>query len=471
MNLSLLQAAADEPDGTALVDAGAVVSFAELAAEVRGAVARLGELGVRRGEPVGILGESSRRALVWLYALFEVGAPAVMVHPRATAAERRRFLADCGAARWLEPGDGWVGTAPPVDSAELAAPEPGSTLAIVQTSGSSGRPKGVVLSRRAFSAAAAASAENLGWRDDDRWLLSLPIAHVGGLSVVTRCLLARRAVVVEPSPRFDADRLAPLLESRRVTLFSVVPTMLRRLLDLDRWHPPARLRAILVGGAATPPALLARAADRGWPVLTTYGLTEACSQVATQRYGTVQRGELGSGPPVAGMEVRTRNGAIEIRGASLFDGYLPAGSSPFTADGWFATGDLGHLDDAGNLQVLGRRDEVISTGGELVHPGEVEAALEADPAVAAACVFGVADEEWGEVVVAVVEIAPGADAPASDAGLTKWLAPRLAELAKYKRPRRIVRLGRLPRTPSGKVDRRRCLREFGAGGQMSNSTP
>ncbi len=460
MRLSILRAAAEEPDRTALIAGGRASTFAELAAEVRGAIGWLQRRGVDASTPrAALVGASTRETLVLVYALAEYGVPMVLVHPRSTAADRRRFLAETGTGIVLDPAD--LELAPGGDGGGFVplALDGETPLAVVQTSGTGGRPKGVVLSRRAFAAAAAASAENLGWRDDDRWLLSLPVAHVGGLSIVTRCLAARRTVVAEPLPRFDPAAAARLVERRRITLLSLVPTMLRRLLDLEGWRPPERLRAILVGGAAVPPALLDRAADRGWPVLVTYGLTEACSQVATQRYGTVPRGGRGA-EPVAGMEVRIRGGVIELRGPSLLSGYLPPPAEPFlTADGWFRTGDLGELERsgasaAGRLHVLGRADEVIVTGGENVHPLEVEQALEEHPAILAACVFGVDDPEWGQVVAAALVAARRL----GDRELRSFLAARLAP---HQRPRRVARLDELPRTALGKPDRARAARLAG----------
>src|SRR6185437_8373891 len=172
----------------------------------------------------------------------------------------------------------------------------------VYTSGTTGRPKGAVLSRRAFVASAAASAANLGWRDDDRWLVCMPLAHVGGLSILTRCLAAGRTVVLEP--RFDPDAVLAAIDRERVTLLSVVPTMLTALLERPAASALSRLRALLLGGAAAPFSLLETCARRGIPALATYGLTEACSQVTVQRLAQPLRAVPGSGQPLPGVEIR-----------------------------------------------------------------------------------------------------------------------------------------------------------------------
>jgi O-succinylbenzoic acid--CoA ligase len=408
---------------------------------------------MRGGERAALVGETDLATLETLYALIELGMPTVLLHPGWSRSERRRLLDACAPVVEIEPEK--LARPPAGQGARVRGrPRPIPTdraLAVVPTSGTSGDPKGVVLSRRAFLASAEASAENLGWEDGDRWLLGLPVAHVGGLSILTRCLIARRTVVVQGGRRFDAAEVAGLVERHRVTLMSLVPTTLKRLLHLaPPWEPPSWLRAVLLGGAGASPALLAAAADRGVPVLATYGLTEACSQVATQAYGTVQRGEMGCGPPLPGTEVRIRDGGIEVRGLQLMNGYLPpSDEDPWTEDGWLSTGDLGRLDGEGRLHVLGRRDDVIVSGGENVRAAEVERALEEHPAIAAACVFGVEDEEWGRTVAAAV--VASSEAP-SDAELERHLRARLAG---FKLPRRIAYLPELVRLPSGKVDRER----------------
>lgn len=443
----------DAHGGNALWIDGRALTWDDLGRRVSAAVESLEARGLVGERPLGLLGDLKLDTLVWIHALIHCGTPMVLLHPRTTADEHRRFLADCRVETVLDGpapfGDGAaVATLDPLNPARPIDPE--RPLAILRTSGSSGRPKGVVLSRRAFFAAARASADNLGWRPDDRWLLSLPVAHVGGLSILVRCLLGRRPAVVEPLERFDPLRVAELIDARRITLLSVVPTMLRRLLDLPSWRPPVHLRAILLGGAAAPKALLERAADRRWPVLTTYGSTETCSQVATQRPGTVNRGQLGSGSPLSGWSVRIREGVVEVRGDALMSGYLVDGSlaRPFTADGFFPTQDLGHLDAHGHLHILGRRDAVIISGGENVHPTEVEAVLEHHPAIAEAAVHGVDDPEWGQRVVASIVLEADAD-PSIDLtdGFTEHLAP-------HQRPREIRFVESLPRNRLGKLDRR-----------------
>jgi o-succinylbenzoate---CoA ligase len=459
MTLSVFDAARDAEGRCAVVVGGRALSFSELAEGASRALSWLRARGIdaqRPGaalRPVALVARADLPTLELLHALIALGAPVLPVHPRLTPRERELLLAEFGAGELLEasaqnasPG------APHLDPGRL--PDDERCLAVVQTSGSTGHPRGVILSRRAFAASASASAENLGWRDDDRWLIHLPLSHVGGLSIVTRCLIARRAVVIAP-PRdgFEPAELAEIMARDRVTLLSLVPTQLIRLLDLEpAWQPPRALRALLLGGAAAPYDLLERAARRGVPVLTTYGLTEACSQVATQRPGT-PRAPGAVGPPLPGVDVRIASGEIQVRGPTLMTAYHPEGADSAFDGGWLATGDLGRFDAEGNLHVIGRLREVIISGGENVHPREVEIALESAPGVQSACVFGIADATWGELVAAaLVPARAGAcDLTAIDAHVRDRLAP-------FKRPRRLALLPELPLLPSGKFDRAEVAR-------------
>jgi O-succinylbenzoic acid--CoA ligase len=239
------------------------------------------------------------------------------------------------------------------------------------------------------------------------------------------------------------------MAEHRVTLCSLVPTMLRRLLAFDEpaWTPSPDVRAVLVGGAPFSDALRELAATRGVPTLATYGCTEACSQIATQ--SIQQTGSAGSGAPLPGIELRLQDGEIQVRGDVLMDGYLghDRSGAPWTSDGWLRTGDLGSFLADGQLLVRGRLDDLIVTGGENVSPQEVEAWLETVQGVVSACVFSLPHDVWGEEVVAAIVI---------DAARYREdvLRDRLVnELATHKRPKRICPLDALPLNRSGKVDR------------------
>jgi O-succinylbenzoic acid--CoA ligase len=406
-SFSIIAAAAEDPQRIGLIEGDRAWRYPELAELV---AARAEAIPAQSGL-VPLSGDASVRTALELYALFELGFPALLLHPRLTPTETRACVEE-------------------VDKEALGCP---GLLAVLFTSGVSGRPKAVLLSRRAFAASASATAELLGWREQDRWLACLPFAHVGGLSIVTRCLLGRRPLVL--LPRFEPSAFADAISRHQVTLASLVPTMLDRLLDeLPSWRPPRHLRAVLIGGTAVTPAFLTRARARCVPVVTTYGMTETCSHVALD------------GVPLRGVELRIDRDRIYLRGPMLMEGYAPPHDRPAPIDeaGWFASGDRGRLID-GRLEVWGRADDVIITGGENVDPGEVERALEGVEGIRAACVFSVEDARWGQVVAAAV-VGPRADLSRVVAALGQRLAP-------HKRPRRIAVLDALPLLASGKIDR------------------
>lgn len=466
---------------------GAVVRFGDLAPAVEAVCARLAGRGAGQGTRVALVAPNALGTILVIHALLAMGAVLVPIHPRLTSIEVSALLDDARpdlvlrapdlAALLDEAGADLAalrqGGPRALAAAGPAAPDAAGDLAIVYTSGTTGRPKGAVLPRRAFCAAASGSAANLGVRDDDRWLLCMPLCHVGGLSIVTRCLLARRAVLL--APRFDPPAILASIARDRATLLSVVPTMLLALLEADRDNVLARLRAVLVGGAGAPSRLLDECARRGVPALTTYGLTEACSQVTSQRPRDPRTREAGAGRPIQGVALRIGGagpdgvGRIEIRGPVLFRGYFRgpgrAPELPIDDDGWFSTGDLGALDEAGRLHVAARRTDLIVTGGENVYPAEVEQVLESCAGVAGAVVFGVPDERWGQIVAAAIvpdRAAPGASSaaallPGLLAGLEATIAARLAP---HKRPRRLCIVEALPLTAAGKLDRAGAAARF-----------
>jgi O-succinylbenzoic acid--CoA ligase len=434
--LSILAAARQAPDGVGLRTDQHDYTFAELAERVEQCL-RDTRLQDSR-QPYALKGTASVDTLVTLYALMECSRPALLLHPKLTAPEREAALAAVARAARL-----------PADAA-----------AIVFTSGTTGDPRAVVLSRAALLASAAASAENLGWQEDDCWLLAMPIARVGGLSILTRCLAARRTVA--RAPGFDAALLPHWIDRHQATLVSLVPPMLERVLDAHpQWRPPEHLRAVLIGGAAASERLLARAAERRLPVVITYGCTETCSQVAATPYDLrFEAARCGAGRPLVGAELRIVDGHIHVRGPMRMAGY--AGEAPLDPAAWFDTGDLGEIDDHGFLHVLGRADDLIVTGGEKVQPAEVERVLQAYPGLRAAAVFGTPDATWGQIVTAAL-VAPGNVLDERD--LAAFMAARLAP---HKRPRRFCVVPALPLTAAGKLDRAALpslaerLRPFGA---------
>lgn len=311
------------------------------------------------------------------------------------------------------------------------ATRPGDADLVVFTSGTTGPPKGVRLTTLNLTAAASASAQHLGHGPEDNWLLAMPLHHVGGISIIVRQAYSGGAITLLPG--FEATAAAEAMRGP-VTMVSVVPTMLSRLLEHGPYHG---LRAVLVGGGPIPDGLLELAAAKGLPVLPTYGMTETFGQVATLRPGAPLERRV---HPLPGVEIRTDpDGRVAVKSPQVSPGYI---GQPDRADPWFVTNDLGEIDESGGLRILGRADTVIVTGGENVDPEHVESVLRQHPGVEEAVVLGLPDAEWGELVVCVYtgEI----DRPGS------WASENLPG---FMVPKRWIRAETIPRTPIGKPDR------------------
>jgi o-succinylbenzoate---CoA ligase len=456
--LSVLQAARNGPRELALVQGDGRVSFGELAERVR---SRMTELvgSIDDEQLVALRTEGDAAAIEALLACFELGLAVLLLHSRLTENEREQLLSrspvrsviDASSARLrIERREPW----PDALAARLLAREP--QLAAIATSGTTGPARLALLSRRAFVASAEASARRLGWHAGDRWLLALPLAHIGGLSVVTRCLIARRPIVLQ-SPatgQSSARRLASAIRQGAPSLLSLVPTQLAGLLELGaEFELPAHVRVILTGGAATSVRLIELCSERGWPVVTSYGLTEACSQVATQHPASAGRRDAGVGPPLEGIRVELHQDVIHVFGPTLMSGYIGPGGEACEPETGFVTRDLGRIDAGGCLHVLGRIDDAIITGGENVSPREVETLLERCPGVLEACVFGVPDLHWGEVVAAGLRVQQ-ADLCAGQRIVERARHECELGLAIFKRPRLYACVPEFARGHSGKLDRR-----------------
>ena len=357
------------------------------------------------------------------------GGPAVLpLDPRLPPKVRGALVESLKPGAIVKPG-GLVGLPGATPIAEDA-------VAVIATSGSTGMPKGVVLSRGALEASVTAGLTAAGTDPEVPWVACLPVSHVGGLLVLLRAIATGTPAITFEG--FDAAAIAAL--PGPVNL-AVVPTMLRRLLDAGA--DPARWGSVLVGGARTPQELV----DRVPRLIRTYGMTETAG-------GCVYEGR-----PLAGVQVATApDGRLRIGGATLMDGYRLAVPDGLDADGWFTTSDVGSVAADGTVTVHGRADDVIVTGGEKVVASQVAARLEAHPAVAEAEVVGIPDPEWGQRAVAVV-VPAQVGAILSLAILRSFVADAMP---RYAAPQDLVVVNALPRLPSGKVDRLALRRSLGA---------
>jgi O-succinylbenzoic acid--CoA ligase len=373
-------------------------------------------------------GEELVHALV---DVWEAGNAACPLDPRLPSGAARQMLEALAPSAVIGPGGEMTRLA------QGEPVEPGDAL-VMATSGSTGLPRGVVLTHAAVTASARATSARLSV-DPARhhWLACLPLAHVGGLSVVTRALVTGTPLTVLPG--FDAEEVGALARSGRATHVSLVATALGRV-------DPSAFHTILLGGAAPPGTLPAN-------VVTTYGMTETGS------------GVVYDGRPLDGVELAVGTGRpgegapgeILVRAPMLLrayrDGSDPRIAGPDRSGGWLPTGDAGHFGADGSLVVDGRIAEVIVTGGEKVWPATVERVLAAHPRVADVAVWKRADPEWGERVVAwVVPVSP--DDPPALPALVDLVR---SSLAPWAAPKELVVVGSLPRTGSGKV-RRSALR-------------
>ncbi|MXV93545.1 MAG: o-succinylbenzoate--CoA ligase [Chloroflexi bacterium] len=356
---------------------------------------------------------------------------------------------------------------PPAAIDRFARPALAEDFAIIHTSGTSGRPKATVLSYGNIYHSALASAQRLGALPDDRWLCVLPLCHVGGLSIILRSLIYGTAV--ELLPAFDVDAVNRLLSEQPISLVSLVPTMLQRLLAAKQrgWNP--RLRLILLGGEAARLSLIERCLAEQIPVAASYGLSEASSQVATalsqqlrEKSGTVGKPLPGTQARIVDEQGRTlaanTAGEVLVKGATVMRGYYDdvAATNRALRAGWLRTGDIGYLDADGDLFIMQRRSDLIISGGENIYPAEVEAALRQHPALDDALVFGLPDEQWGQRVAALVQLKPGEIVAVNE--LIDFAGQRLA---RYKIPREYA-FAKLPRSAAGKVNRSAARKTFHA---------
>lgn len=440
------------------------LSYAELRRRVATAAASLRQAGCAPGERVAILAPNSPDYLVWLLALLRLGAVCCPMNtrlPNRTVADLLRRI-ECRKLVVQVPDEGRLGdrvtlirgrdlaaapaplpegggdsaaaaNGPPPGRAPLPERTEGSAMpldraaTIVFTSGSAGAPKAVLHSYGNHYYNALGSNRNLPLAAGDRWLLDLPLYHVGGLGILFRCLLAGAAVVMP-----DGDEtLDTVLERRRITHLSVVVTQLHRLLQQPESVRYPALRYVVLGGSPVPRKLLSRAGRRGLPVFASYGCTEMASQVTTTGVDSTPAQRLTSGKllPYRGLRIG-HEGEILLAGETLFMGYVEGArvSRPLTGDGWFATGDLGRVDDDGYLTVVGRRDNRFFSGGETIHPEEIERALTDHDGVDRAVVAPIPDEEFGQRCVAFVQTR--GERPDA-AALAAWLG---RTLPRYKVP-------------------------------------
>lgn len=473
------------PGHIALTDAatGEDISYASWNERVNRTANLLARRGVTRGDRVAVLARRRVDALdVWL-ACGKMGAVAQMLNVRLTISELAAQLTP--SPRLVVHGDdepAWASLdvrrlslaelrdarASEVASFESAAVGPNAPWVVCYTGGSTGAPRGAVLTHGSIHANAIATVEGWGIRRNDSTVLTAPLFHVGGLLVLTAPLLlvGGRSIVCD---RFDAGDVLDLIVGARVTTFFGVPTMHASLCRHSRFAASdlSSLRFVVSGGAPCPASVVDAMRARGVPFREGYGLTEAGPNNFFVPDGELDALRCRVGYPLPGVEARIVGpddvplapgvpGELCLRGAHLFAGYLEA-SADNVQDGWLRTGDLAVVDARGAFSIVGRLKDVIFCGGENVYPAEVEGVLAGHSEVAEVCVIPVRDARLGEVGRAVVVPQPGAVDVRG--GLLAYARTRLA---RFKVPRDIVLADALPRTATGKVDRGAVVATFGS---------
>ena len=429
---------------TALHDGGADVTVGDdrlAGAELSRAAAAFAQR-VAGAHRVAVIATPSLQTIVAVAGALSAGCTVVPVNPASGSGEREHVLADSGADVVIDPAEvdlqersDWRPDDVPVHSAAL----------IVYTSGTTGAPKGVLLSRRAVMACLDGLAAVWEWSAHDALAHALPLFHVHGLVLGTLGPLRHGSRLV---------RTTRLSHVSGATMYFAVPTMWSRL-DVDALQQMRNARVLVSGSAALPATVAARVRETsGHDLVERYGLTESLIVTAASPHEQREPGQVGRPLPGVGLRIADADdsglGEVQLRGETLFDGYLnrdDATVAAYTRDGWFRTGDLGRYDDASGLRLLGRlATDLIKTGGYKVGAGEVEDALLGHPSVAEAAVVARPDDDLGERIVAYVVTT---DAVSADE-LMQHVA---TQLAPHKRPREVRFVDLLPRNPMGKIQK------------------
>jgi O-succinylbenzoic acid--CoA ligase len=449
---SLTASAPMRGGGLAVIAGSTAWSYADLEARVSRRVTDLRSQGLSAGQVVLVRESPALDLLVMQQALLRLGCGLLPMPVHRAQGEVERLM-ESASVEWLwQSRTGQDGRLEPSRLSGRVATSAAPVALLMETSGSQGGPRGVMLTPDNLRASSDLVNARLGLGPGDVWLCCLPRSHVGGLMIGDRCVRAGATIVLHEA--FDTAVVAGDLERRRVTHLSLVPPMLARLLSATE-GPPATLRVLLVGGQALSSTLAREAIDAGWPLHVTYGMTETASQVATSCRLLAPPTSGVIGPPLPGIGLRCegspeRPRRIRIRGRVVMAGYANPPRLPGLGleDGWLVTSDLGYLTRDGALAVLGRADDVLVIGGESVHPARVEERISAAPGLESAVVLGIPDHVWGyRLAVAYT----GRIRPEE---LDRWCRNSLP--GRF-RPRELHQVEQLPTLASGKLDRRRIV--------------
>lgn len=463
------------PDREAIVYKDERLTFKELYDRAYYRAGILTGFGVKDTDYVGFLVKSDLETVLHLYAMQIIGAKAVLLNNRLTAKEMAFQLKDASVTYliteehfhekiiqlkeevqeisiYLKEGIEENIYIDPKEKDYIALDD---TCTIMYTSGTTGLPKGVIQSYGNHWWSAVGNTLNAGLYEKDTWLCTVPIFHISGYSILMKSIIYGMKIVLHDS--FDEEKVLQDLWKEKITIISVVTTMLQRIEQATSGKFPASFRYMLLGGGPATVELITRCINKGIPVYYSYGMTETSSQIVTlSPEDSISK--IGSaGKPLFPAQLRIVNelgevlgpnevGEIKVCGPNVSKGYL--NKENHLKDGWFFTGDIGYIDSEGFLYVLDRRSDLIISGGENVYPAEVEAVLTEMEGVREAGVIGIPDNQWGQVPIAFVVV---------DGSLQseKWIMENCEKsLAKYKIPKRVFFVSEVPRNASGKIVRR-----------------
>ena len=461
--LSIYSAEKDSPESLAIVYDDQFITFSALAQEVRNAQRNLEYLldideSGNYHRCIAVVARSDFASIVIISAILEMGLVPCFLHHRWLDSYKLEIARSMQAIAIIDTEQkNWI------KKLEVS----GSVVsdldfAIFFTSGTTSKPKAVRISLDSIFAAAEANTKNLGWSSKDRWLLNLPMAHVGGFSIFFRTRISRTAMVLWPSQvekKFVPAVVEDIIVRYSVTLLSMVPTMMARIAS-ERIRAPSSVRALLLGGAAAGRELVSTARQLGWPILTTYGMTETLGQISTQplsKLHLLMDGEdilSDVGYTLEGCEVQIREGQIWVNSRSMMLGYLLfdevnkryLSEKTLEWDNWLPTRDLGEILSDGRLLVTGRMTDLIISGGENISPSRIEQWFLNSRLISDVVVCGVEDNEWGQRVAMAVSL--------QDEDSFIEIRRRIGLLNPIERPYYVWVTNQLPKLSSGKVDRR-----------------
>ncbi|MGD6817027.1 o-succinylbenzoate--CoA ligase [Metabacillus sp. 84] len=469
----LMQRAYLTPERIGLETKENALTFKEMHEMALKRAGALMSFGVKKGDRVAILMKNSSEMVHMIHAVFYCGGAAVLLNTRLSASEMHYQIKDSGAALLIT-GAEFSGQVQEMDIKTFTAvqAEPifrlpvefetefdlAETAVIMYTSGTTGKPKGVMQTFGNHYWSAVGSALNLGLHTEDKWLAAVPLFHISGLSILFRSVIY--GITVQLHEQFDAKTVNQSILKEKVSIVSAVSTMLAALVqDLNGGTYPETFRCMLLGGGPAPASLLSRCKDKNIPVFQTYGMTETSSQFATlpPEYALQKSGSAGK--PLFPCRIKVVDGSgdeagvnvpgeIMVKGPNVMKGYWNNEEATRKAmhQGWLKTGDIGRIDEEGFLFMMDRRSDLIISGGENIYPAEIESVLQEHPLVLEAGVTGVADDRWGQVPHAYVAVSQDI----SGNELLQFCSERLA---KYKVPKKIIFTDALPRNASRKLQR------------------